>query len=180
MGMRKEDGTWTDYAKQIVWSKAPLADPTKSDGFRFDPCKALMRWDDYGNRDSAYGWEIDHVVPEKFLEDNKVPRDLIDHIDNLRPMHWNNNIKKSDDFPKYNANQTMVGGVNYNNAYREYCINHDLINVVRKLFADYIKISQPTILCQWQVLIDRDITPTWKIPATFYDEIVTQSIHDLD
>ena len=74
----------------------------------------------------------------------------------------------------------MVGGVNYNNAYREYCINHDLINVVRKLFADYIEISQPTILCQWQVLIDRDITPTWKIPATFYDEIVTQSIHVLD
>lgn len=180
MRMKNEDGSWSEEAKLAVWGKAPIAETVKTDGMRLDPCKALMRLEEYGNRDSEYGWEIDHVVPEQLLEDNRVPQDLIDNIDNLRPMHWNNNLKKSDKFPRYSANTTMVGGVNYDDVYRDYCVNRDLVNVVRNLFADYLEINQPTILGRWQVLVDRNITPTWKTPATFFDEIAIQSIHGLD
>lgn len=180
MKMRNEDSSWSEEAKLAVWMKAPIAETSKPDCMRLDPCKTLIRWEEYGNRDSEYGWEIDHVVPEKILVDKGVPQDLIDSIDNLRPMHWNNNLKKSDNFPKYSANYTMVGGVNYDNAYRDYYVNQDLINVVRKLFEDYIEIKQVTILGQWRTLLDRENVPTWQIPAIFYDEIVTESIHDLD
>lgn len=180
MKMRNEDGSWTEEAKLAVWNKAPISGIHNSREIRFDPCKALMHWSEYGNRESDYGWEIDHVVPEQFLHDNGVPEDLIDNIDNLRPMHWSNNLKKSSAFPQYNANTTMVGGVNYDNAYREYCVNADLINVVGKLYGDYMEINQATTLGQWQTLLDRGNVPTWRVPATFFDIIIIQSIYDLD
>lgn len=179
--IKNDDGTWTEDAKRAVWSKAPLAQAiTRNPDVRLDSCKALMLWDDYGRRDSNYGWEIDHIVPEKFLQYNGVPQELIDDIDNLRPMHWSNNCKKADDFPQYSANTTHAGSMNCDDVYRDYSVNRDQINVLRQLFADYIDIKHPTVLGQWQVLIDRSITPTRRIPATFFDDIVTQSIHDLD
>lgn len=180
MKMRNEDGSWTEEVKLAVWNKAPIARAYKSSEVRLDPCKALMHWSEYGNRDSEYGWEIDHVVPEQLLESKGVPRNVIDNIDNLRPMHWNNNLKKSNAFPVYSANMTMVGGVNYDNAYRDYCVNADMINVLNNLFADYIEITQPTTMGRWKAMLDRDNVPTWRVPATFFDEIITESIHDID
>lgn len=179
--MKNNDGSWTDEAKRAVWNKAPLAQAiNRNPDVRLDSCKALMHWDDYGHRDSNYGWEIDHIVPEKLLHDNGVPQELIDHIDNLRPMHWSNNCKKADDFPQYSANTTHTGSVNRDDVYRYYCVNRDQINVLRQLFDGYIEINQPTILGQWQIMVDRSTTPTWRIPADFFDDIVTQSIHDIN
>lgn len=181
MKMKNDDGTWTEEAKLAVWNKAPLAQAiTRNPDVRLDSCKALMLWDDYGDRDSNYGWEIDHVVPEKLLQDNGVPQELIDHIDNLRPMHWSNNCKKADDFPQYSANTTHVGNVNRDDVYRDYCVNRDQINVLRQLFDGHIEINHPTILGQWQVASDNTITPASKVASSFFDDIVTPSIHDLD
>lgn len=178
--MKNEDGSWTEKAKIAVWNKAPISKAYNSSEVRLDPCKALMHKSEYGNRESDYGWEIDHVVPEQLLASCGVPEDLINNIDNLRPMHWNNNLKKSNAFPKYNANITMVGGINYDNAYREYRVNADMINVLSNLFADYIKIIQPTIIGRWVAMHGRDKTPTLKVPATFFDDITVLSIHDID
>ena len=178
--MKNDDGTWTEEAKRLIWNKAPLMNPSSSDSLRLDSCNALMDWYDYGNRDSDYGWEIDHVIPEKILQENNVPQELIDHIDNLRPMHWRNNIKKGDSFPKYSADTSHAGSVNLNDVCRDYCVNRDQINVLRQLFMGYLEITHPTILGQWQVMIDRDIAPSRKIPATILDEIISPSIYDLD
>ena len=47
----------------LVWTKGsivPGEDPTM---WRRDHHGNLIRFDDYGNRDSVYGWEIDHITP---------------------------------------------------------------------------------------------------------------------
>lgn len=53
---------------QQVWEKAtPVAgnDPAV---WRQDQCKAWIGRRFYGNRNSEYGWEIDHIVPVSKVE----------------------------------------------------------------------------------------------------------------
>lgn len=72
----------------LVWQKAapiPGYDPRVC---RRDVCGAPMVWKDYGNRNSQYGWEVDHIVP--------VANGGSDLLSNLRPLHWKNNARKSD------------------------------------------------------------------------------------
>ncbi len=78
-----------DLLVEKVWQKASYSDPqNESSGFRKDQCGAWICWSHYGNRDSQYGWEIDHIVP--------VASGGSDHISNLRPLHWANNAAKAD------------------------------------------------------------------------------------
>ena len=48
-----------------------------------------MKRTDYGNRDSQYGWEIDHINPN-------APSYSRDSFANLQPLQWENNVDKSD------------------------------------------------------------------------------------
>ncbi len=177
--MKDKDGNWTHQAKKVVWGKAPFVDNHHPAYGKKDPCGACIKEDEYGNRDSNYGWEIDHIIPESVLKDAGVPQELIDDIDNLRPMHWRTNVQKSADFPIYGGEVSSIGDTNFDVS-RDYRVNQDQINVLRKLYEDYIKIDYPTASGRWQAMIDRDIVPTWRIPAHFPDDIHTQSIHDLD
>src|SRR5688572_18284272 len=75
---------------ELVWQRALLIDAkNESMGFRKDQCGAWIQWQQYGNRYSLFGWEIDHVVPKN--------RGGSDYFWNLRPLHWQNNIASSDD-----------------------------------------------------------------------------------
>lgn len=47
---------------------------------RYDAVGNLIRFGDYGKRDSQFGWEIDHHPTPKALGGS-------DHISNLRPLH---------------------------------------------------------------------------------------------
>ena len=55
---------WTQTEIGEIWEKAEYIDEkNESNGFRKDQCGAWIKWSDYGNRNSKYGWEIDHIKP---------------------------------------------------------------------------------------------------------------------
>lgn len=171
--MRDDTGKWTPEAKRHVWSKAPLADPNDPDGMRLDPCGALISLSEYGNRQSPFGWEMEHVMPAQYLRDHGVSEELIDHPDNLRPMQWQNNATKGDSLLIYSANTTRLGEINFPEANRDYCVNRSQIDKVRRLYSAYVDITHPTILGQYAAEVGIEA------PSTYFDPIITPSIHDL-
>lgn len=87
-----------------IWEKASDIDGYDGDVIRKDTCGAWIIYSDYGNRDSEYGWEIDHTYPESMGGG--------DEEINLRPMHWKNNVSKGDDYPSYLAEIYASGNEN--------------------------------------------------------------------
>ncbi|MFN7825163.1 MAG: HNH endonuclease signature motif containing protein [Pseudobdellovibrionaceae bacterium] len=59
-----------------------------------------MKFSDYGNTESDFGWEIDHINP--------VSNRGGDDISNLQPLQWKNNRQKSDSTSFWTC---AVGGV---------------------------------------------------------------------
>lgn len=76
---------WTREQVIAVWCKGRIVPPNDAAVWRQDVCTAWIRFDDYGDRNSPYGWEIDHIDPRGG-----------DHISNLQPLQWENNAAKSD------------------------------------------------------------------------------------
>lgn len=68
-----------------VWQKGQTVPGYDSNTWRKDDCNAWIRRSDYGDRNSIFGWEIDHISPGG-----------TDNLSNLRPLQWQNNISKSD------------------------------------------------------------------------------------
>jgi len=68
-----------------VWAKGFAVGDNDPGKWRKDKCGAWMQFSKYGNRDSDYGWEVDHIIPG----DDNSPS-------NLRPLQWVNNVEKSD------------------------------------------------------------------------------------
>jgi len=75
----------TEETIQAVWEKGTIVPGNNSCNWRKDQCGAWIKRSDYGNRDSIYGWEIDHITPNG----NNA-------LSNLRPLQWKNNVAKSD------------------------------------------------------------------------------------
>ena len=69
-----------------VWKKGrpiPNWDPAQ---WRHDDFGNPIKYSEYGNRNSKYGWEIDHIVPKA--------DDGSDELRNLRPLQWEANVKR--------------------------------------------------------------------------------------
>lgn len=66
--------------KAAAWLKASVAHGHDPNHVRRDDYGWFIFWADYGDRDSAYGWEVDHIIP--------VSLGGTDHPDNLRALHW--------------------------------------------------------------------------------------------
>lgn len=73
-----------------VWQKGHVIPGFDPATFRQDACGAWIIFSHHGNRDSDFGWEIDHIVPagEDEEEDSS--------LDNLQPLQWRNNTAKRD------------------------------------------------------------------------------------
>ena len=84
--------SFSDERIQQVWEKGKITGDYSPDSWRKDECNVWIKRDDYGNRNSKYGWEIDHISPGGS-----------DKLSNLRPLQWQNNTDKSDGRLKCNV-----------------------------------------------------------------------------
>lgn len=87
-----------------VWKQGLEEAGYDKDLFRKDAAGAWISRSEYGNRDSKFGWEIDHIYPTALGGD--------DEEDNLRPMQWENNVSKGDNYPDYVAVVAAEGSQN--------------------------------------------------------------------
>jgi 5-methylcytosine-specific restriction endonuclease McrA len=79
---------WSEVIKIEVWEKGKTIPNYPPDTWRVDPCGNVLQFEEHGNRDSKFGWEIDHIVP--------VSKGGADDLSNLQPLHWANNARKGD------------------------------------------------------------------------------------
>lgn len=116
---------FSDEVIQQVWNKGTKVDEYDSSKYRKDVCGAWMQRDKYGE-EHTYGWEIDHVYPTSKGGDD----DLV----NLRPMQWENNRSKADDYPSYNAAVTSDGNKNVSKE-QGFTVNADLQSALKKEYS---------------------------------------------
>jgi hypothetical protein len=69
----------------LIWLKA-LEIP-EAPGYSIDRYGNIIKFSDYGNIASQYGWEVDHNIPKS--------KGGTDDYDNLQPLHWRQNRQKS-------------------------------------------------------------------------------------
>ncbi len=78
--------SFSEETIQSIWEKGKVVSGFDANKFRKDECGAWMTRTEYGNQNSKYGWEIDHIKPES--------EGGGDEMSNLRPLQWNNNRSK--------------------------------------------------------------------------------------
>ena len=66
-----------------VWRKGAAIPGYDPNQWRHDANGSVIRFGDYGDRDSKYGWEADHIVPVSSGGSN--------NLSHLRPLHWHTN-----------------------------------------------------------------------------------------
>ncbi len=103
--------SFSDNDIDLVWNKGRIVPGYDEKVVRKDCCGAWIVRNKYGDRTDDFGWEIDHVYPQSLGGD--------DNLDNLRPMQWQNNEAKQDDYPTYNSVVKADGIYNI-----EYSIKH--------------------------------------------------------
>lgn len=111
---------------QAVWDKATIVENYDPQMFRKDGCGAWIIRGYYGQQESIYGWEIDHVYPQSLGGD--------DDIENLRAMQWENNRSKGDDYPVYKAVVKAEGNKNIR-VDTQYTVNLDRQKILSEKYS---------------------------------------------
>ena len=94
------------YSSQLIekmWLEAAIEQGFNPEIWRKDFAGAWICRDQYGMR-TWFGWQIDHLRP--------ISKGGSDIQSNLCPMHWRNNLKKSDDYPNFLSEITSEGNQN--------------------------------------------------------------------
>lgn len=85
---KSSGGSFNALEIATVWNKALGIPGRDMRLWRQDQCGAYMYRDHYGNTNSKWGWEIDHIQP--------VSKRGTDDLSNLQALHWQNNRRKGD------------------------------------------------------------------------------------
>ncbi len=125
------------YTKEIidkVWEKGVPVDGYDSKIVRKDACGAWIIRELYGDKDTVFGWEIDHIYPESRLKELGKSEYASEMI-NLRPLNVANNISKSDSYPEYKATLTSEEEKNVE------CNDYYIVNKqLQEELAEYFKL----------------------------------------
>lgn len=100
-------GSKVKFPQEIVWqvwSKGYIISVLDAPVWRRDGCGAWIRRTDYEDRNSAYGWVIDNIIPKSQGGTNE--------ISNLRPLHWENTVRRRDDLTSVERHVTALGTEN--------------------------------------------------------------------
>ena len=92
-----------DYKKRAVWEKGFLIPGLDPAVWRWDARLKTIRWDDYGNRSSIHGWELDHYPIPSALGGS-------DDIANLRPLNCFDNASLGGSLAAVLAGTSGIGG----------------------------------------------------------------------
>ena len=87
-----ETMTLLEDMKRAAWGRTtPVGQHANAWEFRKDCLGNMVRYSDYGNRKSPFGWELDFIVPRTLggAQD----------AENLQALHWRANAAKSDNLP---------------------------------------------------------------------------------
>jgi len=82
-----EEVKFSEEKVQKVWEKGEIVSD-HPERWRKDECKAWIGRKEYGDRNSDWGWEIHHIVPES--------EGGTDDLYNLCPLQWKNNVATGD------------------------------------------------------------------------------------
>jgi len=85
--------SFPDAYVQAVWEKGIIDPNQNKDVYRKDACGNWILRSAYGDTNSNYGWEIDHIFPKS--------KGGTDDLGNLQPLQWAENRHKSDTLPMY-------------------------------------------------------------------------------
>jgi hypothetical protein len=83
IGMNSENPQFSEDIISAVWAKGQEVAGCYSITWRKDIHGSWMKRNDYGSRDSGFGWEIGLIKP--LAEGGTY------HLDNLQPLYWKNN-----------------------------------------------------------------------------------------
>lgn len=78
-----------------VWEKAEIDLNQNPNEIRKDVCGAYICFEQYDNKNTNMGWQIDCIKPLEFGGNNE--------LSNLQPLNWKNKISKKNNYPSWDC-----------------------------------------------------------------------------
>lgn len=116
-----------------IWSKGLPVEGYDPKIIRKDACGAWILRESFGHEDSDYCWEVDHICPQSVLKSKGVSDEMINRMENLRPLNRQNYISKADNFPNYKAVLVANGDQNVE-CDKRFTVNRDVQSELSSLY----------------------------------------------